>query len=125
MRVEQIAEVAHEANRAYCAQIGDNSQPAWSDAPQWQKDSAICGVKLHLENPEAKARDSHDSWLKQKVEDGWIYGPVKNPATKEHPCMVDYEELPPEQQAKDALFMGVVHALRGLWLRAGTLEHLD
>lgn len=30
------------------------------------------------------------------------------------PCFVPYEELPPEQKAKDALFIGVVHALRSM-----------
>lgn len=34
--VEQIARMAHEANRAYCQALGDDSQPAWEDAPEWQ-----------------------------------------------------------------------------------------
>ncbi len=45
MTPEQIARVAHEVNRAYCQALGDNSQPAWEDAPQWQRDSAMLGVK--------------------------------------------------------------------------------
>src|SRR5437879_1359495 len=43
-QVEQVAKICHEANRAYCETIGDNSQPTWEKAPQWQKDSAINGV---------------------------------------------------------------------------------
>jgi hypothetical protein len=38
--IDQVARVCHEANRAYCQTLGDNSQPAWDDAPEWQKDSA-------------------------------------------------------------------------------------
>ena len=105
---EQIAAVAHEVNRAYCHSIGDDSQPAWNDAPDWQQKSAIAGVEYHLENPSASPEDSHISWLKVKEADGWKYGPVKDPEKKEHPCYVPYKELPKEQQAKDYLFSAVV-----------------
>lgn len=108
-----IARVAHEVNRAYCAALGDMSQPAWPDAPQWQKDSAINGVRFHLANPEAGPDHSHNSWLAEKEAGGWKYGPVKDPEKKEHPCFVPYDQLPVEQKAKDYLFRGVVHALRG------------
>lgn len=107
-----IARICHEVNRAYCASLGDTSQSAWADAPQWQKDSALVGVQMHLTNPNAGPDDSHKSWLAQKVAEGWVYGPIKDPVTKQHPCMVAYEELPQEQRAKDFLFRGVVHALR-------------
>lgn len=36
---------------------------------------------------------------------------MKNAETKEHPCFVPYEELPPEQQAKDHLFKEIVGSL--------------
>lgn len=113
MTIEQIAQVAHEINRAYCLAIGDNTQPTWEDAPQWQKDSAITGVQFHLVNPDATPENSHESWLKQKTEEGWKYGPVKNPETKEHPCFVPYSELPEGQKAKDYLFRQCIHSLAG------------
>ena len=109
---EQIARVCHEVNRAYCQALGDNSQPTWEIAPQWQRDSAMLGVKLHIDNPTAGAQASHESWLAQKVAEGWVYGPEKRPDLKQHHCMVPFDELPREQQAKDYIFRGVVHALR-------------
>lgn len=114
MKAEQIARVCHETNRAYCEAIGDFSQLPWNDAPEWQITSAINGVRFHLDNPHAKPSHSHDSWLNEKRETGWKYGPVKDADKKEHPCFVPYNELPSEQKAKDALFIGVVSALRGL-----------
>lgn len=111
MDVQSIARVCHEANRAYCQSIGDNSQLAWDEAPEWQKQSAENGVKFHLENPDAKPSHSHEEWLKEKSATGWKYGPVKNPESKEHPCFVPYNQLPEEQKKKDALFIAVVHAL--------------
>lgn len=106
-----VAAVAHEANRAYCRALGDYSQPEWAAAPEWQRDSAIQGVRFHRANPDAGDAASHENWMKQKREDGWIYGPIKDPAKKEHPCMVAFDLLPVEQQRKDALFRAIVHAL--------------
>lgn len=111
MNREQIARVCHEVNRAYCQALGDHSQPAWEDAPQWQRDSAMMGVNLHCDKnvgPEA----SHESWMAQKVAEGWVYGPVKDPEAKTHHCIVPFDMLPREQQAKDFIFRAVVHALR-------------
>lgn len=108
-KVETIARICHEVNRAYCLSIGDKSQKAWDEAPDWQKESAIKGVKFHLENPNARPDHSHESWLKEKREAGWKYGPVKDPDKKTHPCFVPFEALPIEQQMKDVLFRETVH----------------
>lgn len=112
MKIEEIAKVAHEINKAYCDSIGDTSQSEWKEAPDWQKESAIKGVEFHLTNPDATPEKSHESWLKQKESEGWKYGPVKNPDAKEHPCYVPYNELPIEQRSKDFLFRQVVHSLK-------------
>lgn len=113
---EQIlftAILCHQVNRAYCQGIGDNSQPEWDDAPEWARDSAINGVIFHVCNPEAGASASHESWMAQKLEEGWKYGPVKNPEKKEHPCIVPFTDLPVEQQAKDYIFRAIVHTMLG------------
>lgn len=112
MEVKDIARVCHEVNRAYCQSIGDESQPAWDQAPDWQKASAIQGVLFHISNPDSKPSDSHENWLKEKRADGWKYGPEKLPEKKEHPCMVPYSDLPAAQKSKDYLFIGVVRALQ-------------
>ena len=109
-----IAKVAHEINRAYCAALGDETQVAWEDAPEWQQQSAIAGVEMHLANPDATPEQSHESWLAQKVAAGWVYGEVKDAEKKEHPCCRPYDELPQEQKAKDYLFRSVVHMLKDI-----------
>lgn len=110
--MNEIARVCHEVNRAYCQALGDNSQPAWDDAPEWQRSSARMGVDLHLSG-DFGAAASHFAWMRQKLDEGWKYGPVKDAEKKEHPCIVPFSELPREQQAKDFIFRAVVHALRG------------
>lgn len=114
VRVVAIAKVAHEANRAYCQTLGDYSQPTWETAPDWQRSSAIDGVHFVTANPTAGDSASHDNWSREKLAAGWKYGPVKNPDAKEHPCLVPFGDLPPEQQAKDRLFRSVVLALAGV-----------
>lgn len=109
--VKQIARVCHEANKGYCESLGDFSQVTWEDADRWQKESAIAGVQFCLENPDAPASANHDSWLAKKEKDGWVYGEIKDVENKTHPCMVPYEQLPVEQQKKDALFKAIVAVL--------------
>lgn len=112
MTPEHIARVCHEANRAYCATLGDLSQPAWRHAPDWQRESAIAGVEFLLANPNATPADNHESWLAVKRADGWKWGPIKDPVTKEHPCFVAYDRLPVAQRRKDTLFLAIVRALQ-------------
>jgi len=111
MNVTDIAHIAHEANRALCASHGDYSQPTWDDAPEWQIESALDGVRYHLAHPSSPAWASHANWMQQKEADGWRYGPVKDAEAKTHPCMVPFEKLPASQQAKDHLFTAIVNAL--------------
>jgi hypothetical protein len=110
MKIEDIARVCHEANRAYCATIGDDSQVPWADAPEWQKESAKGGV-LHIINNGFNPVSQHQSWLNDKYQDGWKRGDVKDPVAKTHPCLVPYHDLPPEQRVKDVLFGAVALAL--------------
>ena len=111
MTKEQIAQVCHAANRAYCESLGDHSQKPWDEAEPWQRDSATKGVEFRLANPDAAESAQHDAWMADKLADGWKHGPVKDTDKKEHPCLVAYHDLPKEQQRKDALFVFVVKAL--------------
>lgn len=111
MKNEDIAKVCHEANRAYCESLGDNSQPRWDDAPEWQRSSGIKGVEFNRTNPDAPPSHIHDRWLEEKRATGWKHGLVKDAEKKEHPCFVPYEQLPDDQKRKDALFKAIVGAL--------------
>ena len=109
--IDYAAGVCHEANRGYCAALGDTSQMPWADAPEWQKESARKGVQFIIENPDAGPSASHESWLAEKVATGWSYGPVEDPEAKTHPCFVPYDQLPVEQKAKDYIFGAIVRAM--------------
>lgn len=112
MNSEQIARIVHEANRAYCQTLGDDSQKPLDEAPDWQRSSAVDGVSGIVAGTITRPEASHESWLAEKERTGWKYGPVKDAEKKEHPCFVPYAELPPEQAKKDALFFAIVNALK-------------
>lgn len=107
----QIAIVCHEQNRAYCAALGDYSQPIWAYTPMWQKSSAINGVAAIARGDVKKPEDSHANWMKLKLEEGWHYGQTKDPEAKTHPCLVPFDELPEDQRVKDILFFNTAKAL--------------
>lgn len=111
METLDIARICHEANKSYCHSIGDHSQEHWHDAPKWQQDSAVSGVEFLLSHPKATSEDTHSNWLKEKIRDGWLYDEIKDPEKKRHPCIRDYCDLPVQQRAKDALFLGIVRSL--------------
>lgn len=115
MTAEDIARICHEANKVYCESIGDYSQPYWVDAPAWQKESAIAGVKSFVDSPNKNNdkifEESHEGWLEMKLRDGWTYGPFKDPDKKVHPCMLPYRSLPPDQKYKDRIFISICKAL--------------
>lgn len=109
---EEIARVCHEVNRSVCACLQEPGQVPWEEAPDWQKASCIDGVQFHLRNPGVTPEQSHENWMRHKEADGWVYGPVKDPEKKQHPCMVPYSELPLEKRLIDHVFKGIVEALR-------------
>ena len=46
-----------------------------------------------IELTEKLAENTHDNWARQRVADGWKYGPERNDQSKEHPCLVRYSDL--------------------------------
>ena len=62
-KIEACARAAHEANRAYCIALGDTSQVPWDEAPTDIQNSAINGVMVVLNHPDATSEETHNNWL--------------------------------------------------------------
>ncbi len=50
---------------------------------------------------EEMARNVHEVWAKKRMTEGWTYGPVRDDAKKETPCMVAYDDLPEDEKEYD------------------------
>jgi hypothetical protein len=50
---------------------------------------------------EQLAENCHDVWARHRILDGWTYGPRRDDATKQHPCLVPYSELPESEKQYD------------------------
>lgn len=50
---------------------------------------------------EAMAKNVHDIWSKNRMEQGWTYGPQRDDAKKQNPCLVEYEDLPESEKLYD------------------------
>lgn len=47
------------------------------------------------------AKNVHEVWSKSRIEQGWVYGEVKDSVKKTTPCLVPYEELSEEEKDYD------------------------
>lgn len=43
---------------------------------------------------ERMAKNVHEVWAKNRLEQGWTYGSERSDSLKHHPCLVPYEDLP-------------------------------
>lgn len=50
---------------------------------------------------EEMAKNVHEVWSLNRMNDGWTYGIVRDDAHKKHPCLVPYEELPESEKEYD------------------------
>lgn len=52
---------------------------------------------------EKMAKNTHENWAKQRINDGWKYGKKRDDIKKEHPCLVEYEKLTEEEKEYDRI----------------------
>lgn len=47
------------------------------------------------------AENVHEVWAAQRINEGWVYGQVKDSTLKTTPCLVPYNELPESEKDYD------------------------
>ena len=50
---------------------------------------------------EQMAKNVHEVWAQTRIQQGWTYGPERNDALRQHPCLVPYEDLPESEREYD------------------------
>lgn len=64
---------------------------------------------------EAIAENAHDVWAVERKAQGWTYGPHRDDAKKQTPCMVPYSQLPDSEKQFDRdMAMNTLKLLRKL-----------
>jgi ryanodine receptor 2 len=49
------------------------------------------------------ARKVHDAWARERLADGWKWGPNRDDGAKLHPSLVPYDDLPDEEKKYDRI----------------------
>ena len=54
-----------------------------------------------MELTEKIAENVHEVWAQGRIEDGWVYGKVRDDEKKTTPCLVPYDELSESEKEYD------------------------
>ncbi len=52
---------------------------------------------------ELLARNIHENWSRERLNQGWVWGPVRDDARKHHPCLIPYDKLSEEEKEYDRI----------------------
>jgi ryanodine receptor 2 len=61
---------------------------------------------------ERLAENAHDVWARQRLSEGWVYGPKRDDAQKHHPCLIPYAALPESEKEYDR--NAALHTLKAI-----------
>jgi len=50
---------------------------------------------------EVLAKNAHDNWALQRMDEGWVFGPSRDDEAKKHPDLIPYDELPESEKEYD------------------------
>ena len=97
---DELSEEFKESNRAQAQSIGEKLSAAGLSFDA-DESSAETVDEFDDATMLLLARNEHIRWMQEKLANGWVYAPVRDNEKKHHPCLVPYEQLPPEEQQKD------------------------
>lgn len=50
---------------------------------------------------EIMSKNVHEVWAETRIKQGWSWGPTRDDANKQHPCLIAYEELSDDEKVFD------------------------
>ena len=83
-----------DSDIGHLLQSGGSEPGIGNRGNQW-----ACGIPVELsaallDLTEKLAENAHDHWGKLRIEQGWTWGAERNDASKQHPDLIPYNELP-------------------------------
>ncbi|KKN85500.1 hypothetical protein LCGC14_0278230 [marine sediment metagenome] len=110
-----IAKVIHSANRAYVDAIGGRAvNLSWEEVREEMRSGLIKAVASTIVNPLTPSI-SHEKWCLAREAKGWTKDLKYDYHRKTHPNLIPFDQLPPEEQFKDHLYMGIASIFCGGW----------
>jgi hypothetical protein len=103
-----MARVAHEINKQICILNGEQALN-YEDMPAYIIENMEESI-LNLDEGRTLG-SSHSEWLKERIAQGWVYGPVKDTENKISPLICPFEDLTYSQKVKNCIFVGIKNAV--------------
>ena len=100
IRKEFIAQVRHAVWVGFQIGVGQDYNIEMNED---QRESLYDGIDYADNNSNRTPENNHENWMKEKIKQGWVYGPIKSFEKKEHPDLVPFNELPEIEQRKDIM----------------------
>ncbi len=70
---------------------------------------------------ERLAENTHDIWARQRMGEGWTYGPQRDDRNKTHPDLVPYHDLPDSEKEYDR--QTAMETLKAIMALGYTIRH--
>lgn len=96
--VEQFIDAWNDSKN-YLVTINNNNMKTYTPRPIDLSDVVLTDDLNELR--EAIAENAHEVWAVERLAQGWSFGPERNDAKKENPCMVPYSQLPEKEKDFD------------------------
>ena len=99
----ELPEANKEPNRAFVRNIQKSiERMEYSIVTIGNKKS----IKYFLPNEiESLAELEHERWSKEKLDNGWQFGKIKDADHKLHPCLIPWNILPEDEREKDRILV--------------------
>ena len=103
----QRAIFVYEATRLEAQISGRRIVPEhWDDRDEAFKEQFLKVVAKQCSGDKFKsAEEAHNSWWREHIKMGWVYGKKRDPIKKTHPDLVPFKRLPKDERDKDEIFI--------------------
>jgi hypothetical protein len=99
---DSLTDDLRDSNRAFAYGIGEKLRAIDSIiVPTTLVELQDSALIFSTDELEGLARQEHERWMRDRIDDGWSYAKVRDDARKLHPSLIDYDELSEDEREKD------------------------
>lgn len=106
--LNQIAKTCHIVHTTFSQAIGHGTQPSFDEVSEAHKNTIISSIEKILSGEITSPMQSHDNFVKEKLEAGWKHSDEYSIENKTNPRLVPFSELPNSNRIKEELFFNTV-----------------